>query len=78
MERRGIPGVLVVSTVFEPLARAEVRSLGLPEMRMVVMPHPIGTMGPKRLESSGVLDDAVDAFLATVQSPGNGQQEVSG
>jgi hypothetical protein len=68
MERRGVPGVLVVSTVFEPLARAEVRSLGLPDMRMVVMPHPIGTMGPDRLESSGALDDAIKAFLAELHA----------
>lgn len=50
MERRGIPGVLVVSDVFVPLAEAEARYLGLPALRMIVMPHPIGTRERVELE----------------------------
>lgn len=42
MQRRGVPGIVVVSEVFKPLADIEAQTLGYPDMAMIVMPHPIG------------------------------------
>ena len=41
--RRGKTAVLICSTAFEALGRAQARNLGYPEMPMLVVPHPFGS-----------------------------------
>ncbi len=40
-EGDGIPAVVVVTEVFANLARTAARAHGYPEMRMLVLPHPM-------------------------------------
>jgi hypothetical protein len=40
-EGAGIPAVVVVTEVFANLARTAARAHGYPEMRMLVLPHPM-------------------------------------
>jgi len=44
MTKRGIDGVLVASTVFEPLANGEAAAYGYEDMKILVMPHPFGSL----------------------------------
>lgn len=47
MVQRGVAAVLVVSEVFESLAKAEVHAYGLSELPMIVLPHPLGNRSSK-------------------------------
>ncbi len=40
-ERAGIPAAVVVTSVFENLARTAARAQAYPELRMLVLPHPM-------------------------------------
>jgi hypothetical protein len=40
-EGAGVPAAVVVTAVFENLARTAARAHGYPEMRMLVLPHPM-------------------------------------
>jgi len=42
LERAGKPAVVVTTTKFEPIAVTLSASLGLPDTRRLVLPHPIG------------------------------------
>jgi hypothetical protein len=42
MEKRGIPAVLVVSTPFKSLALAQAAAFSLPNVALLVLPHPMG------------------------------------
>ena len=42
LEKVGIPAVVVTTTKFEPIAATLSASFGLPEVRTLVLPHPIG------------------------------------
>ena len=40
-EAAGIPAVVVVTEVFENLARTAARAQGYPNLRLLVLPHPL-------------------------------------
>ena len=40
-ERQGTPAVVVVTSVFENLARTAAQAQGYPELRLLVLPHPL-------------------------------------
>jgi hypothetical protein len=40
-ESAGIPAVVVVTTVFQNLARTAASAQGYPDLRMLVLPHPM-------------------------------------
>ena len=40
-EREGIPAAVVVTAVFENLGRTAARAQAYPELRMLVLPHPM-------------------------------------
>ena len=42
LEKAGRPAVVVTTTKFEPIARTMATSFGLPETRILVLPHPLG------------------------------------
>lgn len=47
MERRGVPTATLTTDEFAALAKRECGSLGLPEMPLVVLPHPTSSLpGP--------------------------------
>lgn len=43
MERHGIPSVAIITEAFVTLAQAFSRSFGMPEAKLVVVPHPIAS-----------------------------------
>ena len=42
LERRGKPAIVLVTTAFLALARKEATAYGMPELRIVEIPHPLG------------------------------------
>jgi len=42
LERRGKPAMVLVTTAFLALARAEAAAYGMPKLRIVEIPHPLG------------------------------------
>lgn len=53
-EKRGIPTVTIVSQLFEAVSQLEAASKGLPEMPIVIVPHPIATRSQEELELIGM------------------------
>jgi hypothetical protein len=65
LERRGIPSVLVVSTTFRPLAKSIVATLGMPDVRMLVLQHPVGGLPPADVD--GRVDAAYPALRTRIR-----------
>lgn len=42
LEKKGIPTITLVTDQFRELASAEAKALGIPELPLVVIPHPVG------------------------------------
>ena len=72
MEGRGIPTVVLGTHEFRPLALAEAKAKGLPDLGIVTVPHPIGGIAEDLV--AGKARAAVDAVLAalTRASPAGG------
>jgi len=51
LERRGIPTVTVCSDAFISLAKAIATGQGAPDLRMVVVPHPIAGLPPNKVRN---------------------------
>jgi hypothetical protein len=49
LERRGIPAVVITTTAFERLAHHEAHTLGMGELPLVVIEHPLGGEPPARV-----------------------------
>jgi hypothetical protein len=47
LESRGIPSVLVGTAPFRHEAQEQVRVLGMPDLEMVELPHPIQPLPPE-------------------------------
>ena len=62
LEKAGRPAIVVTTTEFRPIAETMAEHFGLPELRIVVLPHPIGGTDPDTLSSWA--DAAVDTVLA--------------
>jgi len=64
LEARGIPAVLVGTEPFRHEALEQVRVLGMPDVRMVELAHPIQPLPPETVAAlaDGVLDEIVAAL----------------
>lgn len=62
LEQAGRPAVVATTTHFETVARTLARSFGLPETRLLVLPHPIGGTDANTLH--GWAEAATDELLA--------------
>jgi len=49
LERAGTPAVVVTTTAFESLAHHEAHTLGMEDLPLVVIPHPLGGESPARV-----------------------------
>ena len=58
----GIPTVTVVSNRFLGLARNEARAFGVPDLPMVIVPHPIGGTAPDtvRLKAEAAVPEIIE------------------
>lgn len=61
MERRGIPTATICTDHFASLAQLQARGLELPELPLVIIPHPLAARRPEEIEAmaAGVTDDVV-------------------
>jgi hypothetical protein len=62
LEKAGRPAVVVTTTKFEPIAETMAQSLGLPDTRRLVLPHPIGGTDEPTLHEWA--DAAADRLIA--------------
>jgi hypothetical protein len=67
MIKRGVQGVLVASQVFEPLARGEASAYGYEDLKILVMPHPFGSL--TRAEVTQLADDLAPRLATLVDRP---------
>jgi hypothetical protein len=67
LEKAGKPTVLVTTTLFQPVAATLSGHFGLPQVRTVVLPHPIGGTDLDTLHRWA--DQAVDRILALFLAP---------
>ncbi len=63
LEAQAVPGMLMCSQPFAPLAENVASSLGLPDVRMVVVAHPFGSVPEEDLVRRGVPDEALAEVL---------------
>lgn len=61
-ERVGIPAVVVVTAVFENLARTAARAQGYPDLRLLVLPHPMETRPESEVRT--IVRDHLDTLLS--------------
>ena len=64
LARRGVPAVALVTTVFRAQADFVARSLGMPDVPRVVLPHPVAGTPTARMRE--VAEAHVDAMLAAL------------
>ena len=62
LEKAGRPAVVVTTTKFEPVAKTLSASFGLPETRLLVLPHPIGSTDEPTLHDWA--DAAADRLIS--------------
>lgn len=62
----------IVSDAFAVLARAEAAGLGLPELPILVVPHPVAGRSRQSLlaEGTSLAEDAAAALLASAEHRG--------
>ena len=59
--------MVVTTTEFERLTRTVAETLGLPDARIVVVPHPLGGSEPAVVETWA--DDALESVIALLTTP---------
>ncbi len=70
LEAAGVPTVVVTTTAFAPLTGQVADSLGLPGLRILTVPHPLGGTDAAVVESWA--DDAVDELLGLLAPTAGG------
>ena len=64
LENRGIPTVVICTGPFLVSANLHARVLGRPEFQPVVIPHPLGGMGPEKVRQlAAAAEDQIVAAL---------------
>ena len=64
LEKAGVPAVVVTTTKFKPIAETLAGQFGLPETRLLVLPHPIGGTERERLYEWA--DEGVERVIGVV------------
>jgi len=49
LEKRGVATITLVTTAFETLARYQARAMGYPDLRLLVIKHPLGSITEEEL-----------------------------
>jgi hypothetical protein len=63
-EKRGIPAAVVITEPFVPTADAMGRLAGMPGYPYVVLPHPVGSLGPEEVaERADRIVERIEALL---------------
>ncbi len=64
LEKKGIPTATICTDIFASLAREEAETLGIPELPIVIIPHPLGGESPDGVYSRSV--QAVEQLVAAL------------
>jgi hypothetical protein len=67
LESKGIPAVAVGTEEFAGLLQLEAEQRGLPDLRRVIVPHPLGGMKEQAIRDKA--EPAVEAAIAGLTSP---------
>ena len=67
LARRGVPAVALVTTEFQTQAAFVARSLGMPDVPVVVLPHPVAGSG--RANMRAVAEATVATMLEALGRP---------
>jgi hypothetical protein len=67
LERRGIPAAGVGTLPFADEALEQARLLGMPDLRMLLIPHPVQLLNPEELDAlaDGIFDRVLQHLQAT-------------
>ncbi len=68
LEKRGIPTVTLCTDAFISLAREESRNLGMPDLPLAIIKHPLGGEGEERVRRKA-LEVARQVALALTRPP---------
>jgi hypothetical protein len=49
LEKRGIPTISICTDEFAPLGRMEAKTLRMPHLSIVTIPHPLGGLKPEEV-----------------------------
>jgi hypothetical protein len=66
LERRGIPTAGIGTLPFADEALEQARLLGMPDLRMLLIPHPVQLLRPKELDA--LADNVFDRVLKHLQT----------
>ena len=64
LEKRGIPTVTICTDAFVGLAREESRNLGMPDLPIAIVEHPIGGLKPDQVtqRAQAALEPVISAL----------------
>ncbi len=62
LEKRGVPTVTICTDAFAALAREESRNLGMPDLPIVIVRHPLGGEPPDKVRQRS--RDALEQVIA--------------
>ena len=59
--KRGKPTVTICTNRFEALARATAIGMGMPNLPLVIVPHPIGGISPEevKMKADSIIDNVI-------------------
>ena len=66
LQKRGIPTVSVVTEKFVNLAKVTAKTLGYPDLPMLIVPHPFETLTRERIEQ--IADEKFDECIALLST----------
>ena len=66
LQRAGVPAVVVTTTAFATLAHHEAHTLGMEDLPLLVVDHPLGGEPPERIETRAAR--ATSQLLACLRS----------
>jgi hypothetical protein len=65
LKRRGLVTAVVCSTPFEKLGRAQSKVFGVPDLPLLMIPHPLGGIDMAGVRARA--DKAIPQFLAVIK-----------
>ena len=65
LQKRGMVGIQIGSTAFENLARTQARVCGVPDLPLVIVPHPLAGIGLDQVRARA--DLAIPKLVETLR-----------
>ena len=65
LEKAGIPGIAIITDVFDSTAKEMAGLWGVPDFRFVMIPHPLATLTPADIEQRAL--DLIGEALGLLQ-----------